>query len=144
MRPFLTSLGSKFTDHIMDFECRQFCFLLISVLLFYQESQKFLERENVAVDMLGILLKVKAKTISTVFCLAGKRAQPELWYRDSADLMRGPTEAGYFCTSFNYRDKCSKGLCCCTSHFHREKLLSHRAACPQQGRWKRTTLTHEV
>lgn len=75
---FPTSLASKVTDCVKDFKSRQFHFLLISILLFYQESQKFLEHEKVAVDLLRILLKVSAKTISSALCLAGKHAQPEL------------------------------------------------------------------
>lgn len=68
--PFLTSLGSKFTNYIIDFSftsnSSQSCF----------STKKFLEYEKVAVDMLGVLLRVNAKTAPTGLCRAGRCAQP--------------------------------------------------------------------
>ena len=70
--PFLTSLGSKFTNYIIDSRftsnSSQSCF----------STKMFLEYEKVAADMLGVLLRVNAKTASTGLCQAGRHAQPEL------------------------------------------------------------------
>lgn len=44
---------------------------------FHRGSQKFSEHGKLAVDKLGVLLRVNANTIFVAFCLAGKHAEPE-------------------------------------------------------------------
>lgn len=118
MTLYLTFLRSRFIDHIMDFKCRQFHFLLISILLFYQGSQKFLECEKVAVDMLGVLLQVNVKPFPLHFCLAGKHAQPQLYHKDSLDLIQCLVKADGSGSFSDYGGKYSKGLYCCKSHLY--------------------------
>lgn len=91
--PFLTSLGSKFTNYIIDFSftsnSSQSCF----------STKKFLEYEKVAVDMLGVLLESKAqKQLPLAFVeLATECAQPGPQCKGlSADPTQGPAQAACF------------------------------------------------